>query len=98
MYRLNCGHVAIAAVMAVSCAFGYVLRGIIDRDRKDHREWFLNGLSADHDRWEDDPEPSHACDTCKWIKKPFCEEPCISCFNHRNWERKHITWIWTKTN
>ena len=58
MSEVNFGHAAIAAVMAVSCAFGYVLRGIVDRDRKEHIEWFMNGLSADHDRWEDDPEPS----------------------------------------
>lgn len=96
MYRLNCGHAAIAAVMCVSCAFGYVLRGIIDREKKDHKEWFSAGLSADHDRWEDDPEPTynrqddiiHDCYTCKYADETTGDEPCDSCITYIKWERK----------
>ena len=80
---------AIAAVMAVSCAFGYVIRGIIDRDRKDHSRWFYDGLSADHDRWEDDPEPRR-CETCRHRSKTLFDDPCMSCsIADSKWEKKH---------
>lgn len=80
---------AIAAVMAVSCAFGYVLRGIVDNARKTESEWFTDGLSADHDRWEDEPEPTKYCANCKHVFKPHTEEPCKGCNKsmHSRWER-----------
>lgn len=86
---------AIAAVMVVSCAFGYVLRGIGEKNRKTDSEWFLNGLSADHDRWEDDPEPTrnrqddiiHDCYTCKYAEETTGDEPCDSCITYTKWER-----------
>lgn len=69
---------AIAAVMAVSCAFGYVLRGIVDSNRKSNSEWF-DDFSADHDRWENDPEPTLDCDSCMHKNTPWSDEPCNSC-------------------
>lgn len=90
---------AIAAAMAVSCAFGYMLRGFIDSERKSDSEWFSDGLSADHDRWEDDPEPTcesvenpaeeRLCVTCKCREFSFMREPCLSCgIERKNWEAK----------
>lgn len=80
---------AIAAVMAVSCAFGYVLRGIVDNARKTEFEWFTDGIEADHDRWENDPEPTKNCGNCKHVFKPHTEEPCKGCNKsmHSKWER-----------
>lgn len=51
--------VAISLIMAVSCAFGYMLKGLIDRERKSGSEWFFDASEADHDRWEDDPETNN---------------------------------------
>lgn len=85
---MNCGHAAIAAVMAVSCAFGYVLRGIVDNARKTEFEWFTDGIEADHDRWENDPEPTRHCYTCKFLHKPTMIEPCVNCHSFDKWEAK----------
>ena len=85
--------IAITAVMVLSCAFGYVLRGIVDKGRKADSEWFLDGLSADHDRWENDPEPTdpeptklyNTCDTCNWF---MMDVPCLHCNDYDRWEKK----------
>ena len=79
---------AIAAVMVVSCAFGYVLRGIIENGRKSDSEWFYDGSEADHDRWEDDPVPTNTCDTCKHEKVPLWDEECAFCNDYDKWEAK----------
>ena len=51
--------IALSLIMAISCAFGYMLKGLIDRERKSGSEWFYDGSEADHDRWEDDPETNN---------------------------------------
>lgn len=51
--------IALSLVMGVSCLFGYVLRGIVEKNRKTDSEWFFDGSEADHDRWEDDPETNN---------------------------------------
>ena len=48
---------AIALVMAVSCAFGYCMRGIVDKALEERRaakerRW-MDEFEADHDDWED---------------------------------------------
>lgn len=80
---------SIAAVMVLSCAFGYVLRGIVEKGRKNDSEWFYNGSEADHDRWEDDPVPTNTCDTCKYENTKPTEEPCLSCLEDDvdRWEK-----------
>ena len=88
----------IAAAMGVSCAFGYALRGIVDSNKKSNSEWFTDGLSADHDRWEDDPESTcdpaektedKRCSTCRHSDISVLCEPCCSCdLDGRNWEAK----------
>ena len=80
--------ISIAAVMAVSCAFGYVLRGFIDRERKGGSEWFYDGSEADHDRWENDPEPTMMCDTCKWEVTSYRDSECSDCNDYDKWEAK----------
>lgn len=80
--------IAIASVMAVSCSFGYMLRGFIDSERKSDSEWFMDGLSADHDRWEDDPVPTNACDTCKHEKALLWDAECSKCSDFNMWEGK----------
>ena len=79
---------AIAAVMVVSCAFGYVLRGIVDKGMKSDSEWFYGGSEADHDRWEDDPEPTNTCDTCKWDRVTLWNADCYKCNDYDKWEAK----------
>ena len=48
---------AISLIMAVSCAFGFALRGILDKAIQEHREakkWrWIEEFDADHDIWED---------------------------------------------
>lgn len=80
--------IAIASVMAVSCAFGYVLRGIVDNARKTESEWFTDGLSADHDRWEDEPVPTMPCRGCLHEETSMFDEPCLSCIQTSDWEKK----------
>ena len=51
---------SIAAVMGVSCAFGFVLSGLWDKAAKEHKEeknrrW-MEDFEADHDHWEDDAD------------------------------------------
>jgi len=68
--------ISIAAVMALSCAFGWVLRGITDKARRSHGE----------------PSGSHAersCATCRYSERPWFLEPCDSCTgNSSGWEEK----------
>lgn len=79
---------AIAAVMALSCAFGYVLRGIVEKGKKTDSEWFYGGSEADHDRWENDPVPTNTCDTCKHEKAPLWDAECSKCSDFNMWEAK----------
>lgn len=80
--------IAISLIMAVSCAFGYVLRGIVEKNRKSDSEWFYDGSEADHDRWEDDPVPTNTCDTCKHEKAPLWDAECSKCSDFNMWEAK----------
>ena len=86
---------AIASVMVLCFVFGYKSRGWVeclkDSDTDD--------IDADHDRWEDDPEPTvirrDTCDTCKHQKVKWYDEPCLSCAHGddtNNWEaNSHIS-------
>lgn len=80
--------IALSLIMAVSCAFGYVLRGIVDKGRKSDSEWFYDGSEADHDRWEDDPVPTNTCDTCRREKAPLWDAECSKCSDFNMWEGK----------
>lgn len=78
--------IALSLIMGVSCLFGYVLRGIVEKNRKDAPEWFYDGSEADHDRWEDEPEPTNTCDTCKWDRVPLWNADCYKCNDYDKWE------------
>jgi len=79
-------YAAIAAVMAVSCLFGYALHGIIDSASKSLTE---ASEDADHDRWEDDPVPTIPCETCKYQEVSMWYEPCLTCGEeYDKWEVK----------
>lgn len=77
--------IALSLVMGISCLFGYVLRGIVEKSRKNDSEWFYEGSEADHDRWEDDPEPTNRCNTCKWEKTASWTD-CYNCNDYDKWE------------
>lgn len=87
---------AIAAVMGVCWVFGIVCDRLVI-------EWIQSQAETeddpDHDRWEDDPEPTcesaenpaeeRLCVTCKCRKFSFMHEPCLSCgLERKNWEAK----------
>lgn len=82
---------SIAAVMGVSCAFGYVMRGIIDRARESRktakeRRW-MDDFTADHDRWEDDPDPAEMyCSNCAYEQRDWWQEPCDNCNGYNKWK------------
>lgn len=80
--------IALSLIMGVSCLFGYVLRGIVEKNRKTDSEWFYDGSEADHDRWEDDPVPTNTCDTCKHEKAPLWDAECAKCSDFNMWEAK----------
>lgn len=67
---------SIAAVMGVSCAFGWMLRGIIDKARRGHTE-----ASGGH--------VERTCANCRYSERPWFLEPCDSCTgNASGWEEK----------
>lgn len=73
---------SILAVMAVSCLFGYAMHDVIQNGIHGHSEATEDALEADHDRWEDDPEPNepeHICDTCKHEVSDPKNGPCFEC-------------------
>lgn len=82
---------SIAAVMGVSCAFGFVLRGITDkaaegRKRAKERRW-MDDFAADHDRWEDDPDPAEMyCSNCAYEQRDWWQEPCENCNGYNKWK------------
>ena len=80
--------IALSLVMGVSCLFGYVLRGIVEKNRKTDSEWFYDGSEADHDRWEDDPVPTMPCRGCLHENTSMFDEPCLSCIQTSEWEKK----------
>lgn len=67
---------AIAAVMALSAVFGWVVRGLSDKARGGHGE----------------PSGGHAersCANCRYSERPWFLEPCDSCTgNCSGWEEK----------
>ena len=67
---------SIAAVMGVSCAFGWVLRGITDKARRSHAE-------------PSGGRKERSCATCRYRERPWFLEPCDSCSgNSSGWEEK----------
>lgn len=81
---------SILAVMAVSALFGYAMHDVIQTGIHGHSEATEDALEADHDRWEDDPEPTepeHVCDTCKYNEFNEWYEPCLHCGKgYEKWE------------
>jgi len=67
---------AITAVMVLSAAFGWMLRGLTDKTRQDRRK----------------PSGGHAertCANCRYSERPWFLEPCDSCSgNSSGWEEK----------
>ena len=67
---------AITAVMVLSAAFGWMLRGLTDKARRGRRE----------------PSGGHverSCSTCRYSERPWFLEPCDSCSgNSSGWEEK----------
>lgn len=68
--------IAITAVMVLSCAFGWMLRGITDKAIKGRR----NPSGSREER---------SCATCRYSERPWFLEPCDSCSgNSSGWEEK----------
>lgn len=67
---------SIAAVMGVFWIFGVVCDRLIIKWTESRTEPEEN---PDHERWEEDPDPTYKCSTCKWEGKSCLEEPCKSC-------------------
>lgn len=67
---------AIAAVMALSAAFGWMLRGITDKARRSHGE-------------PSGGREERSCSNCRYSERPWFLEPCDSCSgNSSGWEEK----------
>ena len=77
--------IALALVMASAWAFGIFCDRMFIRWAESHSE---PPEDADHDRWEEDPEPTNRCDTCRWEKVlPWDEEAhCSACDGYDGWE------------
>lgn len=83
---------SIAAVMGVSCAFGFVLRGLWDKAAKEHKEeknrrW-MEDFEADHDHWEDDADDGKYCSNCKYENREWWQEPCENCNGYNGWKAR----------
>ena len=78
---------AIALLMVVGWAFGIVCDRLLIRWSKSHLDTSEDG-TEDHDRWEDDPEPTNTCDTCKWDKITVWDAECYHCNDYDKWEAK----------
>jgi hypothetical protein len=74
---------SIAAVMVLGWLFGIVCDRMFIRWAESHSE---PPEYADHDRWEEDPEPTRRCDTCKHDGLTLYDEPCDSCCGFSRWE------------
>ena len=70
---------SILAVMAVSALFGYAMHDVIQKSMVNLYDTAEYILDADHDRWEDDVEPVHDCDTCKHEISDPNSGPCFEC-------------------
>ena len=84
---------SIAAVMGVSCAFGFVLRGLWDKAAEEHkkakkRRW-MDDFEADYDHWEDDVDNGKYCSNCKYENREWWQEPCENCNGYNEWRKKH---------
>ena len=67
---------AIAAVMALSAVFGWVVRGLSDKTRRSHAE-------------PSGGREEHSCVTCRYHERPWFLEPCDSCTgNCSGWEER----------
>lgn len=67
---------AITAVMVLSAAFGWMLRGLTDKARRGRRE--ASGGRAER-----------SCANCRYSERPWFLEPCDSCSgNSSGWEEK----------
>lgn len=68
--------VAIMAVMAASCLFGYTMHGVIDR--------------AHNNLVEEEDQAGHDCNTCRYGETKSKEEPCFTCLTQDvdMWEAK----------
>ena len=56
--------IALSLIMFIGWVFGIVCDKLFNAWHKGHSEVTDDGL--DHERWEDDPEPTN---TCKWEAK-----------------------------
>ena len=81
---------AIASIMVLGWLFGIVCDRLLVRWFEGHSEATQDG-SEDHDRWENDPEPTepeHVCDTCKYNEFNEWYEPCLHCGKgYEKWEK-----------
>ena len=83
---------ALTALMLSAWAFGIACDRLFTawmQGRTDGSEDSTDdGTEADHDRWEDDPEPTNRCDTCRWEKVPQWDEEahCSACDGYDGWE------------
>lgn len=90
---------ALTALMLSAWAFGIVCDRLFSAWLQWHTDSTEDGTDddteADHDRWEDDPEPTNLrrnCSTCKYESVVWCEEPCESCTGagkNNKWEAKN---------
>jgi len=67
---------SITAVMVLGWIFGIVCDRMFTRWAESHSE---PPEDADHDRWEEDPEPTMPCIGCPDENTSMFDEPCISC-------------------
>lgn len=60
---------ALTALMLSAWAFGIVCDKLFMAWLQGHTDGTEDDTEADHDRWEDDPEPTNRCDTCRRKKR-----------------------------
>ena len=79
---------ALTALMLSAWAFGIVCDRLFTSWMQGRTDGTEDGTEADHDRWEDDPEPTNMCDTCKWDRVPLWNADCYKCNDYDKWEAK----------
>lgn len=79
---------SIAAVMGVFWIFGVVCDRLIIKWTESRTEPEEN---PDHERWEEDPEPSikKSCANCRHVETAWRADPCTKCtMTYSEWEER----------
>lgn len=70
---------ALTALMLSAWAFGVACDRLLSAWMQGRTDGSEDSTEADHERWEDDPEPTMPCVGCPDENTSMFDDPCISC-------------------